>query len=349
MNIEEIKLRQLYGQHLIMPADRFTVLHDLCGLQAQFMSNAMHSLKIRCNDLDKVSAGHGLVKNWTLRGTMHIFAEDDLPLFIQCEDKYRLNQWDIPSFWNQRECWALTPDRQKYYSQIILDSLKERALTRDELKDICRGEGMTEPEEGSMFDPWGGGIRELCERGFIHYLICDEKLFTLTPRVEPLDRETAQLELARRYFTYMAPATIHDAMYFFRVPSKQVKSWLNELPVTSVECCGKTFYYIENGTGFSGEMPRCVFLAGFDQLMLGYEKKESLYLAPEHLRGIFNLSGIVMPSLMLDGRIVGRWKRKTNKLTVELFMSIGRDDATAIRNKAEMLWEDLSHIDITEI
>lgn len=57
--------------------------------------------------------------------------------------------------------------------------------------------------------------------------------------------------------------------------------------------------------------PRCLFLAGFDQLMLGYEKKESLYLAPENLRAIFNLAGIVMPPVMLDGRVVGKWKRRT--------------------------------------
>ena len=35
----------------------------------------------------------------------------------------------------------------------------------------------------------------------------------------------------------------------------------------------------------------CLFLGGFDQLMPGYEKKDSRYLPKEYLRGIFNLVG----------------------------------------------------------
>lgn len=53
MTIEEIKIRQMTNQHLLKPTDKITVLHDLCGVQAQFMVNAMHSLKIRCSDYDE--------------------------------------------------------------------------------------------------------------------------------------------------------------------------------------------------------------------------------------------------------------------------------------------------------
>ena len=41
MTIEELKIRQLTNQHLITPTDKMTVLHDLCGVQAQFMVNAI--------------------------------------------------------------------------------------------------------------------------------------------------------------------------------------------------------------------------------------------------------------------------------------------------------------------
>jgi hypothetical protein len=29
---------------------------------------------------------NGLVKNWTVRGTVHVFNEEDLPLFIHCNN-----------------------------------------------------------------------------------------------------------------------------------------------------------------------------------------------------------------------------------------------------------------------
>ena len=313
MNIEELKIRQLTNQFLLEPADKFTVVRNLCGVQAQFMVNAKHSLKIRCNDLDENTIADGLVKNWTVRGTVHVFAESDLPLFIRYKsgENYRKNEWGGYTFWNnERRVWSLTPERQKYFSEIIVSAVSERSYTRDELKDICRSYGMDALEKDSMFEAWGGGIRELCERGFMNYVVQEKKAYCASPDFIPLPEEDAKLEIARRYFTNMGPATVHDAMYYTGAKQAEVKKWIKTLPVESVECNGKTYYYIPNGKSYDKEIPPCIFLAGFDQLMLGYQKKESLYLPQEHLRGIFNLAGIVMPSVLLNGKVVGKWKKK---------------------------------------
>ena len=350
MTIEEIKIRQLTNQHLILPTDKLTVVQDLCGIQAQFMVNVMHSLKIHSLFYDEGTAGDGLVKNWTVRGTVHVFAETDLPLFMHCNDgkDYRRNQWQGYTFWNQREKWALTPERQKYLAEVILKALGDRPYTREELKEICRANGMTEAEEGCMFDQWGGGIRELCERGFLHYIVQEKKAFCLSPEFVPIPEKEAKLEIARRYFTHMAPATIHDAMYYFHASAAQVKEWLSLLPVKSVQCQGRTYYYIENGNLYDRDIPRCIFLAGFDQMMLAYDKKESLYLKPENLRAVFSLSGIVMPALLLDGQVAGKWKKKNRKLSIELFSDVGTEGKNRITEKAESLWDDIAAVQFAE-
>lgn len=179
MTSEEIKIRRLTNQYLIKPADKITVVRDLCGIQTQCMANAMHSLKIRFRDFDEQTAADGLVKNWTLRGTVHVFAESDLPLFLHCNNgtDYLSNEWNGQTFWNQRDRWALSPERQKYFSEVIVSSVSQAPLTRDELKEICRAHGMTDSEEGSMFDPWGGCIRQLCERGFMNYVVQEKKAY----------------------------------------------------------------------------------------------------------------------------------------------------------------------------
>lgn len=348
MTKEELKLRQMINQYLLEPAPKLQVVQDLCGVQAQFMTNALHSLKIRCNDYDEKTVAEGLVKNWTVRGTVHVFAEADLPLFLHCNDgtDYRKNEWNGYTFWNQRETWALTPERQKYLAQVILEALERQSYTREELKEICRENGMTEAEESSMFDQWGGGVRELCERGFMNYVVQEKKAFCLAPEFVPIPEGEAKLEMARRYFTNFGPATIHDAMYYFHASATKVKQWMKKLPLTEVECDGKTYYYIDNGKNYNKEMPDCLFLAGFDQLMLGYEKKESLYLPQEHLRKIFNLAGIVMPTLMINGQIAGKWKLKNGKLIVELFDKISGKEQKVIKEKAEILWNDLKTIEI---
>lgn len=340
MTLEELKIRQMTNQHLLEKTEKLTAVRKLCGVQAQFLSNAVHSLKIRCCDFKEDAVGERLVKNWTIRGTVHVFAEEDLPLFLHFSsaDRYRSNDWTIPTFWNQREDWALTPARQAELSEMILAALRERMQTREELKAICRGNGMTQSEEESMFHPWGGGIRELCERGFMHGVVSEEKAYCLSEVFEPMEEDAAELELARRYFTYMGPATIHDAMYFFRVTTGKVKQWLSMLPVISAECKGKTYFYIDDHACYDREIPRCLFLAGFDQLMLAYEKKECIYLPEEHLRKIFNLAGIVMPAVLLDGQVVGKWKKKNRKLMVELFFAVDKSGESAIRSAADELW-----------
>lgn len=340
MTKEEIMLRRVTNQYLAEPAPKLRVVQDLCGVQAQFMTNALHSLKIRCTDYDEATVAEGLVKNWIVRGTVHVFAESDLPLFLHCNngEEYRKNEWHGYTFWNQRDKWALSPERQKFLSQVILDALEQKSYTREELKEHCREKGMTEAEESSMFDQWGGGIRELCERGFLNYVVQEKKAFCLAPEFVPIPEEEAKLEMARRYFANFGPASIHDAMYYFHVTSAQVKQWLAKLPVVAVECEGKTYYYIENGRVYNQAMPECLFLAGFDQLMLGYEKKESLFLPQENLRAVFNLAGIVMPTLMINGQVVGKWKQKNGKLSVELFRKIEEKEQRLVKEKAECLW-----------
>lgn len=337
MTKEELKIRQMTNQYLIRKTDKLTAVRDLCGVQAQFMSNAIHSLRIRCHDFDENTIADGLVKNWTVRGTVHVFAQSDLALFKHCNNgnDYRSERF---SGYGYKNVWTLTPERQRYFSKLILADIQNGIKTREELKALCRENGMTEVEEASMFDQWGGGIRDLCERGFMNYAVREKKAYIPSPPFTPIPEEKANLEIARRYFTHIAPATVHDAMYFFHATAEQVKKWLSDLPVSTLICGGNTYYYIENGNSYENAIPDCVFLAGFDQLMLGYQKKESLYIQEEHIRKIFNLAGIVMPAVLLRGEVVGKWKKKDAKFTITLFTSVIEKDRQIMEYTAKTLW-----------
>lgn len=343
MTIDEIKVRQLTNQHLAMPADMMTVIHDLCGVQAQFMSNALHSLKIRCTDFNEDIAKKRLVKTWTLRGTLHVFAEDDLPLFLHCERKHFLRPCDMMS---GDDC--ITVERKHMFADLIMKKIEEGVDAREDLKAECVAAGMTLSEAGSVFDSWGGTIRALCGQGLICYKVQEKKAFQLCPKFEPMEKKNAELELASRYFTHFAPATVADAAYFFGITQKQVKQQLSQLPVLSTECEGKTYYYIDTSNDYNN-ISDCIFLAGFDQLMLGYQKTESLYLPQKYLRNIFTLAGIVMPSVLLYGKVVGRWKRAGKKLSVVQFEVIGKKAHQCIEKTARCLWNDITDIEFISL
>lgn len=331
MTLEELKLRRLAGQHLLSPSDPQTVAKDLCGLQAQFFTHALYALSIRCAAVST----DGLVKSWTNRGTMHLFSANDLSLFLHQGRTHFLRPEDT-----LEADGHLSAARKAYFADLIVDAVAQGRCEREALKALCRASGMTGDEEERLFDPWGGIIRALCEAGRICHKPQENKAYQLCPLFVPMEKEAAQRELALRYFTHFGPATIKDAAYFFGTTQANIKSLLKKLPVTEAVVQDTAFYSIEDAAP-SGQMPDCLFLAGFDQLMLGYEKKQSLFLPQNHLRDIFTLSGIVRPTIVIHGEVRGWWKRRGNTLSVALWDAADRALASRF---ARHLWPDLREI-----
>lgn len=223
--IEEIKRRRLAAQHLLSPADTETVAKDLCGVQAQYLSHALHGLSLRCGHVDT----ENLAKSWTLRGTMHLFSQDDLPLFLHEGRGHFLREVDTL----ESDAY-MDKNRKMLFAARILDAIASGTDTREGLKEVCRENGMSDSEEKSLFDPWGGIIRALCEDGKICHRVQQEKAYRLCPEFTPMDRESAHLELARRYFSHFGPATVKDAAYFLGWTQKEVKQQLSRLPVDTL-------------------------------------------------------------------------------------------------------------------
>ena len=333
----------LSRHHLTAPADRLTVCRDLNGLQAQFPSYARHALATRCRDRLGADWGDGLVKTWTVRGTMHILREEDLPLFL-CQGRRHFLR-DVDQFTDDPYASA---ERKRLLAAHILSCIDRGTASREDLRAACRTFGMTVEEERSVFDSWGGLLRAMSEAGMICYQAGPEKVFRRCPPFIPMEWEAAQLEQARRYFTHFGPATVRDAAYYFGVPQRQIRAWLDQLPITAEPCSGQDCFWIDDGRRDAPEVPDCVLLAGFDQLMLGYEKKESLFVAPEHLRSVFNLSGIVLPCVLLDGAAAARWKVSGGKCAVAPFRPLKAREKKAVEREirrwfpetARIVWEE---------
>ena len=99
---------------------------------------------------------------------------------------------------------------------------------------------------------------------------------------------------------------------------------------------------IDAGTSavFIGSDSRCF------EKRAAYQGRIKGNLPQEHLRKIFNLAGIVMPALLVNGQVAGKWKQKNGKLSVELFRDISKTEETRIKEKAEILWNGLKKIEL---
>ena len=333
LTLKELKQWRLCAQHLTEKTDAASVAGDLCGIQAQYAVNAVHALRIRSENMDMT----GLVKSWTLRGTLHLFPEKDLPLYLP---DGRCDFFDTPyGQWRYGHGCEVSKARMGFFADVVKGALSDTPITRDQLKDLCREHGMTEAEEPWVFDGWGGVIRMLAESGQLCVSAVENRAYIRCPDFSPMPTEQARLELLLRHITHYGPVSLHDMMYFFRWTQRELKKLLSALPVKTLECEGYTYYYIMEPDALPA-LPRCVFLAGFDPLLLGYEKKESPFLPPVHMKRIFKNTGIVFPALLLDGTVHGKWKEHDKFIALTAFEEWNKTQASAIQKTGKTLWPD---------
>ena len=117
---------------------------------------------------------------------------------------------------------------------------------------------------------------------------------------------------------------------------REIAARAERLDLKRAACNGEDFFL--DARAGAGKIPKCAYLAGFDPMMLGYEKKTSLMLAPENLRGVFNLAGIVAPTVLLEGRVAGKWKKTGKKLEVTLFRAIKDGERREMEGEAEKVF-----------
>ncbi|MBQ4579389.1 MAG: winged helix DNA-binding domain-containing protein [Clostridia bacterium] len=286
MEREELLLHRLQGQHLLSPGD--DPARDLCGMQAQFLRNAVHALRIRTDALST----EGLVKTWTLRGTVHLIPEKDLPLYIRtcgtAEDVCQSGWYQ----WTAGRGWANPPEREAELARMTVAAIASGVDTREGLREHLRACGMTDSEEARAFNPWGGLIAELANIGVLAFRVDmldaarpdETKRYRLLAPFTPVAEDAARLELLRRYFAHYGPATLRDAANFFRWTQGEIKSLLAKLPVYSANFAGRPYFWLGDAQPLA-DMPQAILLAGFDPLLLGYRKEDNPFLPPEHLRG----------------------------------------------------------------
>lgn len=162
-----------------------------------------------------------------------------------------------------------------------------------------------------------------------------------------VDAAEAELTLARRYFTHYGPASLRDAAYFFRVPQTRVKG-VAEAARRAGNQRGRADVLRHQRSLPEGEMPHVRLLSGFDPMLLGYRKEDNTILPPEHLRGVFNLTGIVHPTVLADGRIVARWREKDGKVELMPFENIVVRTKKRIEREVEK-WFEVKEIRWMEI
>ena len=128
-------------------------------------------------------------------------------------------------------------------------------------------------------------------------------------------RDAALAELARRYFTGHGPATMQDLMQWAGLTAADAKLGLAAAGQALIrETVADRVYWLPRDVPeIHHSTPSVHLLPGFDEYLLGYSDRSAV-LDPAHAQRICpGGNGMFSPTLVIDGRVTGTWRRTFRK------------------------------------
>lgn len=143
------------------------------------------------------------------------------------------------------------------------------------------------------------------------YALLDERV----PHVEPMDRDEALAEFARRYFTSHGPATLQDFVWWSGLSVAEAKTGLEVVKsqLMHEDVDGQTYWFALSTLPAKDLAQMAYLLPSFDEYTVGYKDRNAVF-DTTHTNKL-NAWGNILGSytMVLDGQIVGTWKRTIKK------------------------------------
>lgn len=141
------------------------------------------------------------------------------------------------------------------------------------------------------------------------------------PKTFSLSREEALERLIRRYFTSHGPATLEDCVWWSGLTMTDVRRGLESIRHNFI--CetfdGKQFWMRSEIKTPPAEKSLFHLLPAFDEFVVSYKERSEI-IDEAYYRKILTKNGIFSPTIHYNGKIIGSWKRisNKNKTTAEL-------------------------------
>ncbi|MDQ3956573.1 MAG: winged helix DNA-binding domain-containing protein [Actinomycetota bacterium] len=300
----------------------------LGAVQAQEFAFAKWTLAQRTRNpdlgaIDKAFVDGTILRTHILRPTWH---------FVQAEDIRWMLAVSAPRV-HQRSATQYRAlgidDIYPKTNKLIAKALKGgNHLTRKEIRGILEKSGFTGSGQWLGYVVFRAELDGLVCSGAMKgkqhtYALLDERV----PQAVELDEEEALVELARRYFTSWGPATAKDFATWASLTLAQVKRGITALgdALHQEVVDDRTYWFGSRASGAKPNSPRVGLVQVYDEIVMSYSQSRDA-LQGEHT-AVFPQGAdphLVHP-LLLDGRLIGHWRRTNNKESVEIHMRLYDD------------------------
>ena len=317
----KIAQQRLHNQHLSRAGFETPdeVVKWFGAVQAQEYALAKWALGLRMQqatdeDLEQAFTEGIILRTHIMRPTWHFVTPEDIR-WIQALTAPRVNVVN-----------------GSMYRQLELD---ERLFWRSNevmVKALEGGKQLTRSELGLALEQAGivaTGIRlgYIIHRAELEALVCSgarrgkQLTYALVaeraPQAKTLPRDEALAELTRRYFMSHGPAQAQDFVWWSGLTAAEAKTGLemvkSELSQEVIE--GRTYWCSPAITPAPLVSPMAYLLPAYDEYTVAY-KDRSAVLEPVLAESM--KMEILNPAIVINGRVVGTWKRSLEKEMVTL-------------------------------
>lgn len=327
MDVSEIALRRFHGQRLagVRPADPVELVRYLGAVQAQEYALAKWSVGQRTEVPDDAAVQRAIddgriLRTHALRPTWHFVAAEDI-LWVQAATAHRVHAFN-GMYYRQH---GLDDELAAKANEVIVRSLAGgNNLTRKEISEALARDGIeaTGVRLGLivMRAELEGLIANGPMRGKQHtYALVSER----APNALRLAPEEALAELARRYFAGRGPATVKDFSWWSSLTVTEARRALaligNEL--VSEEVAGRTYWLRPGQKPRAARSPYAQVVQGLDEYTIGYSESRDVVNPAGQSSGIVS-ENVVVHSIILDGMVVGLWRRELNPREIRAEVSL---------------------------
>jgi DNA glycosylase AlkZ-like len=315
----------------------------LCAVQAQDYAAAKWALGLRMQNttdeiIEQAFASGDILRTHVMRPTWHFVSPTDIRWLLALTaprvnagnaSQYRRLELDDALFMHSNAVLAEALQGGKQLTRSELISVLQRAnIVADDLLRftyiIMRAE-------------LDGVICSGARRGKqFTYALLDER----APQARILDRDEALAALTMRYFTSHGPATLQDFVWWSGLTVSDTRTGLDMVtPKLMHEVVNGQAYWFSSSTSYAKAQSRTVYLLpNFDEYIVGYTDRSAVFDA-SHIQKLDARGNVLFQhTIVLDGQVVGTWKRTITKdsvlLTPSLFTTLTRSETSALIESA---------------
>jgi|SRR5579863_2066427 len=349
------------SQHGLSPRfssqDFMQAVTRTAGIQSQVMSAAELAVCTRVEGFSPhdvqtaLFQDHTLVKTWAMRGTLHVLAARELPLYVAARD------WQHTANWSAYFAeFGLSRAQQEAFLLAVPHVLEQGPLTRLQLAEaLAKHTGVAHVRDLILSSSWGSPLKPSAYRGELCFGPGQGKTATfLNPRVwsgewQPIEPQLALQNIARRYLQAYGPATSDNFAFWWgcrKGLARQIFQAIEE-ELEEVEVEGWRAFALRATLPFMQSVKPVEtvhLLPLFDAYTIGVPRDCEPLLSAAYKRQVFNMQGWTFAVILVNGSIQGIWHSTIRRSHIVVKMNLFCSSTVALRKGIAAEAERLSHL-----